>query len=79
MPEPSEGDTRSSGHGLLAWTATPCHARGIDHVQCVEIGRVMERSDYLRALVRGWWLIVIFGLVGLAVGLMLPMPRPRPS
>ena len=34
----------------------------------------MELSDYLRALVRGWWLIAIFGLVGLAVGLLLPMP-----
>ena len=32
----------------------------------------MERSDYWWALVRGWWLIAIFGLAGLAVGLMLP-------
>ena len=36
----------------------------------------MELSDYLRALVRGWWLIVIFGLVGLAVGLLLPRASP---
>ncbi len=35
----------------------------------------MERSDYLSALVRGWWLIVIFGLVGVAVGLLLPRPN----
>jgi hypothetical protein len=32
----------------------------------------MERRDYLDALVRGWWLIAIFGLIGLGVGLMLP-------
>ena len=36
----------------------------------------MELSDYLSALVRGWWLIVIFGLVGLTVGLLLPRPSP---
>ena len=35
----------------------------------------MELGDYLSALVRGWWLIVIFGLVGLAVGLLLPTPN----
>jgi hypothetical protein len=35
----------------------------------------MERSDYLSALVRGWWLIVIFGLVGVTVGLLLPRPN----
>ena len=32
----------------------------------------MERRDYWDALVRGWWLIAIFGLIGLGVGLMLP-------
>jgi hypothetical protein len=32
----------------------------------------MERADYLSALLRGWWLIVVLGLVGLAVGLLLP-------
>ncbi len=32
----------------------------------------MERGDYWSALVRGWWLIAILGLVGLAVGLLLP-------
>ncbi len=32
----------------------------------------MERRDYWDALVRGWWLIAIFGLVGLGVALMLP-------
>ena len=36
----------------------------------------MELSDYLSALVRGWWLIVVFALVGLAVGLLLPRPSP---
>ncbi len=32
----------------------------------------MERRDYWDALVRGWWLIAIFGLIGLGVGLLLP-------
>jgi hypothetical protein len=32
----------------------------------------MEQSDYLGALIRGWWLIVIFGLAGLALGLVSP-------
>jgi hypothetical protein len=32
----------------------------------------MERRDYWDAVVRGWWLIAIFGLVGLGVALMLP-------
>jgi len=32
----------------------------------------MEQSDYLGALIRGWWLIVIFGLAGLGVGLVSP-------
>ena len=32
----------------------------------------MERSDYWGALARGWWLIVIFGLAGLALGLVSP-------
>jgi hypothetical protein len=32
----------------------------------------MERRDYLDALVRGWWLIAIFGLIGLGVALLLP-------
>jgi hypothetical protein len=36
----------------------------------------MDRSDYLSALVRGWWLIVVLGLVGLAVGLLLPREQP---
>ena len=35
----------------------------------------MELSDYLAALVRGWWLIVIFGLVGLAVPCSGPPPQ----
>ena len=34
----------------------------------------MEFSDYWAALVRGWWLVVIFGLVGLAVPLLLASP-----
>ena len=32
----------------------------------------MERGDYWSALLRGWWLIVVFGLVGLAAGLVSP-------
>ncbi len=32
----------------------------------------MRVADYWSALVRGWWLIVIFALGGLAVGLLLP-------
>jgi len=32
----------------------------------------MELSDYWGALVRGWWLIVIFAVGGLVVGLALP-------
>jgi hypothetical protein len=32
----------------------------------------MEQFDYWSALKRGWWLIVVFGLVGLAIGLKLP-------
>ena len=35
----------------------------------------MRASDYWSALVRGWWLIVIFALGGLAVGLLLPTPK----
>ncbi len=34
----------------------------------------MEFSDYWAALVRGWWLVVIFGVVGLAVPLLLAQP-----
>jgi hypothetical protein len=34
----------------------------------------MERGDYWSALVRGWWLLALLGLVGLAVGLLLPRP-----
>ena len=36
----------------------------------------MEFGDYLAALVRGWWLIVIFGLVGLVVPFFFASPRP---
>lgn len=32
----------------------------------------MERGDYWSALLRGWWLIAVFALIGLAVGLLLP-------
>ena len=35
---------------------------------------MMELSDYWAAVRRGWWLIVIFGLVGLAVPLVLAPP-----
>lgn len=34
----------------------------------------MEFNDYWAALVRGWWLVVIFGVVGLAVPLLLAPP-----
>jgi len=34
----------------------------------------MELSDYWHAIVRGWWLIAIFGLIGLAVPLLLASP-----
>ncbi len=34
----------------------------------------MELSDYWAALVRGWWLLAIFGLAGLAVPLLLAPP-----
>jgi hypothetical protein len=39
-----------------------------------EGGRVMEFSDYWHAILRGWWLIAIFGAVGLAVPLLLAPP-----
>jgi hypothetical protein len=32
----------------------------------------MERGDYWSALIRGWWLIVVFGLIGLGLGLISP-------
>jgi hypothetical protein len=32
----------------------------------------MEQFDYWSALKRGWWLVLVFGLVGLAIGLKLP-------
>jgi hypothetical protein len=35
---------------------------------------MMEIGDYWAALVRGWWLIAIFGLAGLAVPLLLASP-----
>jgi hypothetical protein len=34
----------------------------------------MDFGDYWAAAVRGWWLIVIFGLIGLAVPLLLASP-----
>ena len=39
----------------------------------------MEWSDYRQALARGWWLIVVLGVVGLAVGVLLPRPGCIPS
>lgn len=36
----------------------------------------MELIDYWSALVRGWWLILVFGLIGLAVPLLLAPPPP---
>src|SRR6202035_2931705 len=38
----------------------------------------MEWSDYRQALARGWWLIVVFGIVGLAVGVLLPRSVVHP-
>ena len=35
----------------------------------------MEVRDYWDAIVRGWWLPVILGLVGLAVGLLVASPH----
>jgi hypothetical protein len=35
---------------------------------------MMEISDYWAALVRGWWLLAVFGLVGLAVPLLFASP-----
>jgi tyrosine-protein kinase len=37
----------------------------------------MEWRDYGRALLRGWWLLVIFAIVGLAVGFFLPRGAAR--
>ena len=34
----------------------------------------MELNDYWAAVVRGWWLIALFGLLGLAVPLLLASP-----
>ena len=34
----------------------------------------MDLREYWDAIVRGWWLPVIFGLVGLAVGLLVASP-----
>lgn len=34
----------------------------------------MEVRDYWAAVVRGWWLLVVLGLVGLAVGLLVASP-----
>jgi capsular polysaccharide biosynthesis protein len=39
----------------------------------------MEWSDYRQALARGWWLIVVFGVVGLAVGVLLPRTVTHPQ
>lgn len=39
----------------------------------------MERGDYWSALVRGWWLIVTLGLVGLALGLVSPRHQVESS
>jgi capsular polysaccharide biosynthesis protein len=38
----------------------------------------MEWSDYRQALARGWWLIVVFGIAGLAVGVLLPKATVTP-
>lgn len=35
----------------------------------------MELRDYWDAVVRGWWLLVVLGLVGLAVGLLVAKPQ----
>jgi hypothetical protein len=49
-------------------------AIGVPLVALLRAGGMMELSDYWAALVRGWWLIALFGLVGLAVPLLLASP-----
>jgi capsular polysaccharide biosynthesis protein len=39
----------------------------------------MEWSDYRQALARGWWLIVVFAIVGVAVGFLLPTTVTQPQ
>ena len=49
-------------------------AIGAPLVAFVKAGGMMEIGDYWAALVRGWWLIAIFGLAGLAIPLLLASP-----
>jgi capsular polysaccharide biosynthesis protein len=39
----------------------------------------MEWSDYRQALARGWWLIVVLGIAGMAVGILLPSSVVHPQ
>jgi hypothetical protein len=39
----------------------------------------MEWSDYRQALARGWWLIVVLGIVGMAVGVLSPKTVTQPQ
>ena len=38
----------------------------------------MEWSDYRQALARGWWLILLLGIAGLAIGVLLPSSVVKP-
>ena len=37
----------------------------------------MVRMDYSGALRRSWWLLVTLGVVGLVVGVLLPVSHPK--
>ena len=39
----------------------------------------MGSIDYREAFARGWWLLVVLGLVGLGVGILLPSGQPKPQ
>ena len=39
----------------------------------------MEWSDYRQALARGWWLMVVLSIAGLAVGVLLPKTVTQPQ
>lgn len=37
----------------------------------------MDRIDYRGALARGWWLMVVLGIAGLAVGILMPIGKAQ--
>jgi capsular polysaccharide biosynthesis protein len=39
----------------------------------------MEWSDYRQALAQGWWLILLLGIAGLAIGVLLPSSVVHPQ